>query len=94
MKHLSTVLKDNGRNVEYHRQLYGYSRWQYVRFQDLRKGMLLRIRQQGGEVFKDAAGRSCFRARSDAFMDVDGVLTVVIGRRRSVPTGKPIPSAR
>lgn len=46
-----------------------------ISFSDIKRGMYVKLYEPDGEVVKDSSGNTVFRATSDVYTNVDGILT-------------------
>ena len=58
--------------------------WRTADFEDLRKNMVFRLREPGGELVRDDAGNTMFCAMSDPYYNKDRILTIIVRSRATI----------
>ena len=65
-------------------EIWGPIGWRTARFEDLRKNMVFRLREPGGELVRDDAGRSVFCAISDLYFNRNRIMTILVRSRMTI----------
>ena len=65
-------------------EIWGPIGWRPARFEDLRKNMVFRLREPGGELVRDDAGRSVFCSISDPYFNKNRIMTILVRSRMTI----------